>query len=223
MEAAYHLGEAGQTDRAFDLLLPLTEWLHARGRYLEDIDMLAGLTAPWTLGPRNEGLFAILQGDAWTGLGDLQKAAAWQQHAIDCLGSLAAADPSNAGWQRDLSVSLNRIGDLKSAQGDLAGALAAYQQSQGIRERLAAADPSNAGWQVDVAVSCWKLAETHGAGSAEGRALVEKGLSILLDLQAAARLTKAQQDWIALFQQALRGDDRGPWHRRLRAWLARSR
>ncbi len=36
---------------------------------------------------------------------------------------LAAADPGNAGWQRDLSVSLNKIGDVRQAQGDLAGAL----------------------------------------------------------------------------------------------------
>ena len=35
----------------------------------------------------------------------------------------AKSDPGNAGWQRDLSVSLNKVGDVKTAQGDLAGAL----------------------------------------------------------------------------------------------------
>ncbi len=66
---------------------------------------------------------------------------------------LAAADPSNAGWQRDLSVSHNKIGDVLLAQGDLQGALNAYRESLGVAERLAAADPSNAGWQRDLSVS----------------------------------------------------------------------
>ena len=70
---------------------------------------------------------------------------------------LAQADPSNAGWQRDLSVSHNKIGDVLLAQGDLAGALAAYRQSLGVRERLAQADPSNAGWQRDLWVSYWRM------------------------------------------------------------------
>ena len=42
---------------------------------------------------------------------------------------LAAADPANAEWQRDLSVSCNKLGDVREAQGDLAGALAAYHRS----------------------------------------------------------------------------------------------
>ncbi len=44
-------------------------------------------------------------------------------HAV--LQRLAAADPGNAGWQRDLSVSHNKIGDVLSAQGDLNAALRA--------------------------------------------------------------------------------------------------
>ena len=57
----------------------------------------------------------------------------------------AVADPSNAGWKRDLSVSQERIGDVLSDQGDLAGALAAYRESLEVRRLLAEADPSNAG------------------------------------------------------------------------------
>ena len=36
---------------------------------------------------------------------------------------LAKADPGNAGWQHDLSVSHNNVGDVQRAQGDLAAAL----------------------------------------------------------------------------------------------------
>ena len=39
---------------------------------------------------------------------------------------LAKADPGNAGWQRDLSVSYDRIGDVLVAQGNLPEALKSY-------------------------------------------------------------------------------------------------
>lgn len=82
---------------------------------------------------------------------------------------LASADPSNAGWQQDVSVSQDKVGDVLSVQGDLAGALAAYRESLAIRQRLAAADPANAGWQRDLCASYWRMAmmaEQSGAGDA---------------------------------------------------------
>jgi hypothetical protein len=74
---------------------------------------------------------------------------------------LAKADPSNTGWQRDLAVSDNKVGDVQRAQGDLAAALANYQASLAIVERLAKADPSNTGWQRDLALSSGRLAKVR--------------------------------------------------------------
>ena len=93
--------------------------------------------------------------------------------AHESLLNLAAADPSNAGWQRDLSVSQKKVGDVLLAQGDLAGALKAYRESLAIGARLAAADPSNAGWQRDLSVSQEKvgdvlLAQGDLAGALQG-------------------------------------------------------
>ena len=51
---------------------------------------------------------------------------------------LAAADPGNAGWQRDLSVSWDRIGDVRVAQGDLA------RRAAGLHRRPGA---SASGWR----------------------------------------------------------------------------
>ena len=84
---------------------------------------------------------------------DLDGALAAYQASLDIRERLARADPTNAGWQRDLSVSNNRIGDVLQARGDLDGALAAYQASLDIRERLARADPTNAGWQRELSAS----------------------------------------------------------------------
>jgi len=78
---------------------------------------------------------------------------------------LARADPGNAGWQRDLSVSHNKIGDVLVEQGNLPGALESYRASLAIAERLARADPGNAGWQRDLSVSHNKI----------GDVLVEQG------------------------------------------------
>ena len=61
------------------------------------------------------------------------------QSAGSAFEELAAADPGNAGWQRDLSVSHNKIGDVLTAQGNLAAALAAYP----IRPRI----ESWSGWR----------------------------------------------------------------------------
>ena len=45
---------------------------------------------------------------------------------------LAQSDPGNADWQRDLSVSYEKVGDVQVAQGDLAGALKSYRDSLAI-------------------------------------------------------------------------------------------
>ena len=63
---------------------------------------------------------------------------------------LAEADPSNAGWQRDLSVSLIRIALLKEQQDGRSEALPHAEEALTITERLAVLDPSNAAWQKDV-------------------------------------------------------------------------
>ena len=89
---------------------------------------------------------------------DLSTRLALLQPVQGVLGDLAASDPSNSSWQRDLSVSFDRVGDVFSAQGDLAAALKAYQNSLAIAEKLAASDPSNSSWQRDLWVSYWRMA-----------------------------------------------------------------
>jgi hypothetical protein len=63
---------------------------------------------------------------------------------------LADADPGNAGWQRDLSVSHEKIGNVAVSAGDFAAARSAYETSLAISSRLAALDPSNAQWRNDL-------------------------------------------------------------------------
>jgi hypothetical protein len=89
-------------------------------------------------------LVADLEVQALLRAGDLP-AATRQLHAIhQQIQARAAADPANTGWQRDLSVSHDKLGDVAVATGDLPAARTAYQTSLDIAERFTALDPDNA-------------------------------------------------------------------------------
>ena len=104
---------------------------------------------------------------------------------------LAKADPGNAGWQRDLSVSYNKIGEVLVAQGNLPEALKSFRDSLAIRDRLAKADPGNAGWQRDLSVSYAKLANAYRTAGQlpQAREQLTAGRTII------ARLTETYPDW----------------------------
>jgi len=57
------------------------------------------------------------------------------------------------GWQRDLSVAYQKIGEVLERQGKLADALKAHRDSLDIDKRLIATDPGNTHWQRDLLVS----------------------------------------------------------------------
>ena len=61
--------------------------------------------------------------------------------ARQLMEALAAEDLANIDWQRNLSVSHNKIGDVLEAQGDGPTALDAYRRSLDIREAVAGVLP----------------------------------------------------------------------------------
>ena len=75
--------------------------------------------------------------------GDRDGALTAYRAALAIAETLARRDPGNTEWQRDLSVSHDKIGDVLLSQGDLDGALAAYRAALAIRETLARRDPGN--------------------------------------------------------------------------------
>ena len=125
--------------------------------------------------------------DTYLAAGDLARAREAAEESLAIMRKLAAADPGNAGWQRDLSVSLEKVGDVRLATGDRAGALAAYEESLAITRKLAAADPGNAGWQRDLSVSLNKVGDVRlAAGDRPGAlAAYEESLAIRRKLAAA--------------------------------------
>jgi tetratricopeptide (TPR) repeat protein len=106
------------------------------------------------------------RGDLSFNRGNLAAAVTAYQSALRIQEQLAARDPANTEWQRDLSVSYERIGDVQRTQGELATALSAYQQGLQIAERLAARDPANTEWQRDLSVSYERIG---GVQRAQGK------------------------------------------------------
>ncbi|MGO9986701.1 MAG: caspase family protein [Rhodomicrobium sp.] len=113
----------------------------------------AALKAKDGANPRLQYWATLGLGDVAQAQGNLPVAQRFYEIALAIAQPIVKADPSNAGWQRDLSVSYEKAGDVLVAQGSLPEALKAYRDSLGIRDRLAKADPGNARWQRDLSVS----------------------------------------------------------------------
>ncbi len=96
-------------------------------------------------------------------------------------------EPASADLERDLSVSLIRLGDLLVGQGDRNGAMEHYGRALQIRERLSAADPASTERARDLGVSVSKVGDVHLSRGDRERALFAYEFS----LRIAERLSDA--------------------------------
>jgi tetratricopeptide (TPR) repeat protein len=85
--------------------------------------------------------------------GKLDEALKTYRDSLAIRERLAAADRSNTEWQRGLSISYEKVGEVLVAQNKLDDALKTYRDGLKIADRLAAADRSNTQWQRDLSVS----------------------------------------------------------------------
>jgi tetratricopeptide (TPR) repeat protein len=100
---------------------------------------------------------------------------------------LAAAEPSRADHQNDLSLSYERMGNLLRALGEGDKAKDFYEKSLLLREPLAAAEPDNAGYQRNLSVSYSKMGDLFQAlGKGEqAKEYHQKDLAIAKHLAAS--------------------------------------
>jgi hypothetical protein len=101
----------------------------------------------------------VAQGDGPGGLAAYRK-------GLTIAEALAARDPANTQWQRDLSYSFTKLATDHADQGDHAGALQFAVRSLRIDEHLSTLDPSNAPWRQDVDDSRAQVARLRGQASA---------------------------------------------------------
>jgi hypothetical protein len=112
---------------------------------------------------------------------------------------LVAADPRNTEWQRDLSISYERLGAVLLKTGRRPEALDAFRKTLAIRERLAAADPGNALWQTDLVIALFQLARLGD----NPRANLTRALEITQRLDRERKLGADQRGWINMLSQEL--------------------
>jgi hypothetical protein len=141
----------------YDDLIDIPGHLAALGRYDEaaavasqarrvpvgTLATVAYLAEILSLIPASERAWAVvgeLEALALLQAGDLQSAARQLQVIYKQIKARAVADPANTEWQRDLSSSHNKLGDIGIASGDITTAHAHCQAALDIAARLAAAD-----------------------------------------------------------------------------------
>ncbi|MFT4186993.1 MAG: tetratricopeptide repeat protein [Aeromicrobium sp.] len=115
-----------------------------------------------------------------------------QQHALgsaleEVFRHAVARDPSNTTWQRVLTVSLDKVGDVAAARGDLRTAQNLYTESLGIRRALITVDASNTTWQRDLTASLCKVGDVAKARDdlQTAQNLYTESLNIMRALTAA--------------------------------------
>jgi hypothetical protein len=98
-------------------------------------------------------------GDVLADQGNLPEALKSYREGLAIADRLAKADPDNARWQRDLSVSYSNIANAFKKAGDKAMALDALRQGGAIMVRLTSFSPENAVWKRDLAEFDGQIAE----------------------------------------------------------------
>jgi tetratricopeptide (TPR) repeat protein len=81
------------------------------------------------------------------------------EHSRDIMLGLVAEDDSNVQWQKELSLSYNRIGEVLTKKNRRADALMLFYHAFDIRKALADRAPDNAELQRDVAVSYERIGD----------------------------------------------------------------
>ena len=133
---------------------------------------------------------ADAEAQAHLALGQSERTFARYRQLLERQQRLAKAEPDRADYQRDLSVSYNKMGDLYVALGQGEAARQAYQGSLEIRERLAKAEPDRADYQRDLSVSYERMGDLYVAlGQGEAARQAYQG-----SLEIAERLAKAEPD-----------------------------
>ena len=143
-------------------------------------------------------------GAAWLLIGNSKAALNAFQIASESAQSAVRSDSRNTQWQRDLSISYNKIGDVQVAQGETAAALKSYQDGLLIAKRLAESDSRNTQWQRDLSISYNKIGDVQVAQGETAAALknYQDGLIIRKRLaESDSRNTEWQRDLIVSYDK----------------------
>jgi tetratricopeptide (TPR) repeat protein len=113
--------------------------------------------------------------------GDLAHARTAAATALSLGRSLADRNRNNPEWQRDVSVTLNRLGSIALNSSESSDALKSYEEALGIMLHLNQQDPADLRWQRELAISLSGIGDVKSQmGDAQSAlAAYDEGLTII--------------------------------------------
>ncbi|MEM1294014.1 MAG: tetratricopeptide repeat protein [Verrucomicrobiota bacterium] len=107
--------------------------------------------------------------------------------------------PDNAQYRRDLSVSYEKLGDVKLQLGQTEAALGHYDAALNVAEELVRLDPDNAEYRRDLWVSHWNFAKVYEKLNRKADAAEQFGKVIeqLNAMKEKGILAPVDEKWIA--------------------------
>ncbi len=194
------LTELGRPDLLASVLDRLAEY-HAAGDRLAE----AGLELPSPRQRRQRGVFFNTVGDFQRSLGRPEAAAQAYRRAFAIAVALAAETPASLEFQRDLSVSHQKLGMLAADAGDREEARQQFLAARAIRERLAAIAPGDPTREWDLAGSLDRLGQLAlDAGDLD--AARQEFSQLKAVMQRLTAIDPANLDWrrdVAIAEQKL--------------------
>jgi tetratricopeptide (TPR) repeat protein len=158
--AAGRLFLLGQAfERAVGVVASILGFMAAHGQALDQLSLAEEVRLG--LPEEHPALPGFLRetADALRVLGAGSEARERYEEALRQSQRLVNSGPHRADYQRDLSVSLNKLGDLFRALGEGEQTRQYYEQSLAIRERLVSTEPQQVDYQRDLSVSYERLGD----------------------------------------------------------------
>lgn len=127
-------------------------------------------------------------------MGQSEEAGRLYRQGLAIAQSLTRAEPANTTFQRDLSVSYNKLADLAVQTGQSEEAERLYRQGLAIHQNLARAEPANTTFQRGLSVSYERLvafSETAGKATVLLRQALQVRRTLWRQELAASTLPKS--------------------------------
>ncbi|MBL8458684.1 MAG: tetratricopeptide repeat protein, partial [Zoogloea sp.] len=143
------------TSLALDIVQALThaDQLAAAGGFAGELAEHTPPTHP------NRAPLVDMEARSLIALGFTDRGLACYRRLVADFETRCQAEPQRADYQRGLSVSYNKLGDLMKALGNGDDAQRYFLQALNIAEKLARAEPQRADYQRDLSVSYNKLGD----------------------------------------------------------------
>ncbi len=187
-EATYNFLDAAEFDHACGLALEIANFHIERQQTIAAVALASDVL---TRLPNSTGGWAPLadievQGSIQLGLTD--RALLRIREIAKVFEDRVQREPGRADYQRDLSVSYNKLSDLMSALGQGEQAREFFEKALAISKRLAEAEPGRADYQRDLCLSLARCALSQGP---KGVALASEAAALARHLLESGRLSPA--------------------------------